>query len=121
MRHRVLFDLPKPKVCAALGADGWTKGQRLHRQEEYPGTAESSEKDGGLKPNWNWFNMDENFDINEEDMLPILVNGLMNWIKLCRYLWTKILSWGMDRGGEEEELDNLLLLPLEDKDFLSLT
>ena len=65
--------------------------------------------------------MDENFDIKEEDMLPILVNGLMNRIKLCRYLWSKTLSWGVDRGGEEEELDDLLLLHSKDKDFINLT
>ena len=64
--------------------------------------------------------MDENFDIKEEDMLPILVNGLMNRNTLCRYLWSKTLSWGVDRGGEEEELDDLLLLPSEDKDFINL-
>ena len=64
--------------------------------------------------------MDENFDI-KEDMLPILVNGLMNRIKLCRYLWSQTLSWGVDRGGEEEELDDLLLLHSEDKDFINLT
>ena len=64
--------------------------------------------------------MDENFDI-KEDMLPILVDGLMNRIKLCRYLWSQTLSWGVDRGGEEEELDDLLLLHSEDKDFMNLT
>ena len=64
--------------------------------------------------------MDENFDIKEEDMLPILVNGLMNRNKLCHYLWSKTLSWGVDRGGEDEELDDLLL-PSEDKDFINLT
>ena len=31
------------------------------------------------------------------------------------------LPWGVDRGGEEEELDHLLLQSLEDKDFLNLT
>ena len=65
--------------------------------------------------------MDENFDIKEEDMLPILVNGFMNRNKLCRYLWSQTLTWGVDRGGEEEEQDDLLLLHLEDKDFINLT
>ena len=65
--------------------------------------------------------MDENFDIKEEDMLPILVNGLMNRNKLCHYLWSQTLSWGVDRGGEEEEQDDLLLLHSEDKDFINLT
>ena len=65
--------------------------------------------------------MDENFDIKVEDMLPILVNGLMNRNKLCRYLWPQTLSWGVDRGGEEEELDAVLLLHSEDKDFINLT
>ena len=29
VRHRVLFALPKPKACSALGADGKVKGRRL--------------------------------------------------------------------------------------------
>ena len=29
VRHRVLFALPKPKACSALGADGKLKGRRL--------------------------------------------------------------------------------------------
>ena len=122
MRHRVFSALPKPKACAALGADGRTKGRRLHRQEEYPGTAESSEKDVGLRPNWNLFNMDENLDIKEEDIASnFRSTDLWTESNCAAILWLKSLSWGVDRGGEEEELDDLLLLPLEDKDYLNLT
>ena len=49
MRHRVLSALPKPKAFAALGADGWTKGRRLLRQEQYPSTAESAGKKWRLR------------------------------------------------------------------------
>ena len=42
------------------------------------------------------------------------------WLHLCRYLWSQTLSWGVDRGGEEEELDDLLLHS-EDKGFINLT
>ena len=54
-------------------------------------------------------------------MLPILVNGFMNRNKLCRYLWSQTLSWGVDRGGEEEEENDILLPHSEDKDFINLT
>ena len=37
-------------------------------------------------------------------------------IKTCYQFW----SCGVDRGGKEEELDDLLPLHLEDKDFINL-
>ena len=36
VRHRVLFALPKPKACSALGADGKMKGRRLSLANRIP-------------------------------------------------------------------------------------